>query len=63
VLDWSTYSRIKARASCPGDRLENSDEEHDPLALGVLSLGLGVGNTYAQGKPLSAHAGVYGSQS
>ena len=31
------------------------------VALAVLSLG--VGNAYAQGKPLSAHAGVYGSQS
>ena len=30
------------------------------VALAVLSLG--VGNAYAQGKPLSAHAGVYGSQ-
>ena len=31
------------------------------VAFAVLSLG--VGNAYAQGKPLSAHAGVYGSQS
>ena len=30
------------------------------VALAVLSLG--VGNAYAQGQPLSAHAGVYGSQ-
>jgi hypothetical protein len=33
------------------------------VALAVLSLGVGVGTAYAQGKPLSAHAGVYGSQS
>jgi hypothetical protein len=30
------------------------------VALAVLSLG--VSNAYAQGKPLSAHTGVYGSQ-
>ena len=30
------------------------------VALAVLSLG--VGNAYAQGKPLSSHTGVYGSQ-
>jgi hypothetical protein len=30
------------------------------VALAVVSLG--VGNAYAQGKPLSAHTGVYGSQ-
>ena len=30
------------------------------VALAVLSLG--VGNAYTQGQPLSAHAGVYGSQ-
>ena len=30
------------------------------VALAVMSLG--VGNAFAQGKPLSAHAGVYGSQ-
>jgi hypothetical protein len=30
------------------------------IALAVLSLG--VGNAFAQGKPLSAHTGVYGSQ-
>jgi hypothetical protein len=30
------------------------------VALAVLSLG--VGNAYAQGKPLSAHTGVYGSR-
>jgi hypothetical protein len=30
------------------------------VALAVLSLG--VGSAYAQGKPLSSHTGVYGSQ-
>jgi len=30
------------------------------VALAVFSLG--VGNAYAQGKPLSSHTGVYGSQ-